>query len=102
MAAVTHNGLALEFVHEQSHEICLTAVLNNCDDTVLNEHALYYVHEQTPEICLAAVNQDWTTLDLLCASKICVYKRYYRRLKYTLESFNDVDYLKVLSNLMCT
>ena len=50
LEAVKSMGLALEYVKEQTHEICLAAVKNT-------GYALQYVKEQTPEICLAAVEE---------------------------------------------
>lgn len=46
------NWRELEFVKDQTPEICLAAV-NKCG------LALKYVKEQTPEICLAAAKQNW-------------------------------------------
>src|SRR3990167_918856 len=51
LAAVQQDGDALQYVTEQTEEICLAAVQQNGD-------ALQYVTEQTEEICLAAVQQD--------------------------------------------
>ena len=50
MAAVNQNGYALEFVREQTPEICLAAV--NQDG-----YALKFVRKQTPEFCWAAVKK---------------------------------------------
>jgi len=47
---VKADGDALEFVKEQTPEICLAAVMEDA-------RALEYVKEQTPEICLAAVKE---------------------------------------------
>jgi hypothetical protein len=55
MAAVRQHGLALEFVREQTPELCLEAVMQNGS-------ALKLVKEQTPEVCLAAVQQDGLAL----------------------------------------
>ena len=60
----TNNGFALEFVKEQTSEICLAAVKQN-------GFALEFVKKQTPEICLAAVNQN------LEAFKY-VYQKYFK------------------------
>ncbi|MBA2706121.1 MAG: DUF4116 domain-containing protein [Blastocatellia bacterium] len=51
LEAVKQNGYALQFVREQTPEICLGAVRQN-------GYALQYVREQTYEICLEAVRQD--------------------------------------------
>ena len=55
LAAVRHYGHALQFVKEQTKEICLTAVRED-------GYALKYVHNQTEEICLAAVKQNGDAL----------------------------------------
>lgn len=52
---VKRDGMALQYVKEQSPEICMEAVKQN-------GRALQYVKEQTPEICLEAVKQDVGTL----------------------------------------
>ena len=49
--AVERNGFALQYVKEQTLEICLEAVKQNGD-------ALQYVQNQTPELCLEAVKQN--------------------------------------------
>ena len=51
LEAVKQDGLALEFVKEQTTEICLEAVKQD-------RYALQFVKEQTPEICIEAVKQD--------------------------------------------
>jgi ribosomal protein S30 len=48
-------GDALEYVREQTPEICLAAVKDTCD-------SLVFVREQTPEICLTAVKGNPYTL----------------------------------------
>lgn len=48
---VQQNGLALQYVENQTPEICLAAVRKN-------GRALQHVKNQTPEICLAAVRQN--------------------------------------------
>ena len=55
LEAVKQSGYALRYVKEQTPEICLEAV---------KEYglALQYVKEQTPEICLEAVKQSGCTL----------------------------------------
>ena len=55
---VTQNGRALEYVKEQTPEICLAAVTQN-------GRALKFVKEQTPEICIAAVKQDGLALQFV-------------------------------------
>ena len=56
MAAVTQTRLALRFVKEQTLELCMAAVSKN-------GYALKYVKEQTLEICMAAVKQNEFALD---------------------------------------
>ena len=51
LEAVKQDGYALQFVNEQTPEICLEAVKQY-------GYALSYVNEQTPEICLEAVKRD--------------------------------------------
>ena len=51
MAAVRQDGWALEYVKEQTPEICTTAIQQY-------GWALEYVKEQTPEICIAAIQQN--------------------------------------------
>ena len=51
MEAVKQNGWALEYVEEQTPEICMEAVKQN-------GLVLQYVKEQTPEICMEAVKQN--------------------------------------------
>ncbi len=51
LEAVRKDGLALQYVHNQTSEICLAAVKKD-------GYALKYVKDQTPEICLAAVKKD--------------------------------------------
>lgn len=52
---IKQNGYALQFVEEQTPEICLAAVQQN-------GFALQFVEEQTSEICLTAVRQNITAL----------------------------------------
>lgn len=51
LAAVRNTGRALQYVMNQTHEICLAAVHQN-------EFALRYVKDQTREICLVAVQKN--------------------------------------------
>jgi hypothetical protein len=72
LEAVKENGWALQFVQNQTPEICLEAVKQNgyalehvknqtpelCLEAVKqNGNSLYYVKNQTPELCLTAVKQ---------------------------------------------
>jgi len=52
---IKYDGLALEYVKEQSEELCLKAVMKN-------GHTLLFVKEQTEKICLEAVKQDGFSL----------------------------------------
>jgi antirestriction protein ArdC len=56
LARVSKDGMMLQFVKEQTPEICMEAVKK----TGL---ALEYVKEQTPGICMAAVKQDGYALE---------------------------------------
>ena len=56
---VQQEGWALEYVKEQTPEICMAAVQRNA-------YALLYVKEQTPELCAEAVKNDpdaWEFVD---------------------------------------
>ena len=55
LEAVKRDGMTLQFIKEQTPEICLEAVKRD-------ERALAYVKEQTPEICITAVQN---TLDAI-------------------------------------
>ena len=55
LKAVESNGYALQYVKEQTPEVCLKAVEKNGD-------ALRYVKEQTPEVCLKAVESNGCAL----------------------------------------
>lgn len=65
--AVLNNGLALEFVKNQTEEICKAAVGNN-------GFALMFVKEQTESICLAAVRNNGMALKFVKAQteRICL------------------------------
>ena len=55
LEAVKQYGCSLQYVREQTFEICLEAVKQDgC--------SLRYVKEQTPEICLEAVKKDGCSL----------------------------------------
>jgi hypothetical protein len=51
LLAVKQKGYALQYVKEQTPEICMEAVKEN-------GYALQYVKEQTPEICMEAVKEN--------------------------------------------
>ena len=65
--AVKHDGFALQYVKNQSPELCLVAVKNGC--------ALQYVKAQSPEICLESVAQDAFALEYgkEQTPEICLY-----------------------------
>ncbi len=58
LAAVQQNGMALEFVRRQTHEICKTAVEQN-------GMALKFVRRQTKDICFSAVNRNPRALNFV-------------------------------------
>jgi hypothetical protein len=49
--AVSNNGLVIQYISEQTPELCILAIKNNSS-------AFHYIKEQTPEICLEAVKKD--------------------------------------------
>ena len=51
LAAVKQNGYALQYIKDQTEEMCLAAVKED-------GYALKFVKEQTEEMCLAAVKQN--------------------------------------------
>ena len=59
---VKQDGLALEFVKEQTHELCLVAVQQD-------GQALEIVKKQTPELCLAALLNKCDQLNTLSKAK---------------------------------
>jgi phosphosulfolactate phosphohydrolase-like enzyme len=80
LSIVSKDGHALEFVKEQTHEICLAAVSNNgcalkhvkeqtpeiCMASISNNtYALYYVEEQTHEICMATISNNGCALQYI-------------------------------------
>ena len=60
LAAVKENGLALKYVKDQTPEICMAAVTQN-------GYALEYVQDQTPEICLIALKGNINSANFLKA-----------------------------------
>jgi len=56
LTAINQNGWALEYVKDQTKEICLAAVRKR--GYVKRGYVLQYVKDQTEEICLAAVEND--------------------------------------------
>jgi hypothetical protein len=55
LMAVKQNWSVLQYVRNQTEEICLEAVKQDW-------YALQYVRNQTEEICLEAVKQNWYAL----------------------------------------
>ena len=55
MDKVKENWYALQYVKEQTEEMCIEAVKQNW-------YVLQYVKEQTEEICIEAVKEDWDAL----------------------------------------
>jgi len=58
MEAVKQNGLALKFARDETPELCMEAVKQN-------GLALKYVENQTPEIIQAALEQDPDAIDFV-------------------------------------
>nr|QBK87176.1 MAG: protein of unknown function DUF4116 [Marseillevirus LCMAC201] len=58
LAAVQQNSWTLDYIKEQTEEICLAAVQQN-------GVALRRVHHQTPKICKAAVQQNGWVLEFV-------------------------------------
>jgi len=55
MAAVKHDGMALQHVKDQTPKLCMAAVQQT-------GYALQFVKEQTRELCMAAVKKDGLAL----------------------------------------
>ena len=51
MTAVEKDGLALQYVQHQTHDLCMAAINQNA-------HALRYVKDPTIDLCLAAVKKE--------------------------------------------
>jgi len=58
LEAVKQDGAILQYIHNQTKEICLEAVKQE-------GYALQYVHHQTEEICLEAVKQEGYALQFV-------------------------------------
>ena len=56
LEAVKRDGYALEYVKEQTFEMCIESVVVKRDECAL-KYALKFVKEQTPEICLDAIKE---------------------------------------------
>lgn len=57
LEAVKQNGLALEYIENQTDEICMEAVKQNC-------WALQFVKNQTHKIILEASKRDWRCIKM--------------------------------------
>jgi len=55
MEAVKRNGYALQYVKDQTADVCMEAVKRN-------GYALQYVKDQTADVCMEAVKQDGEAL----------------------------------------
>lgn len=108
MEKVRRNGMALEYVEEQTPEVCMEAVKQDgralkyvkeqipeiCMEAVKqNGWALEYVREQTPEICLEAVKQGGKALQFVeeQTAEICMeaVKQNSNALEYVEPQFRD-------------
>jgi hypothetical protein len=58
MAAIKQNGMALDFVNDQTPELCLNAVEQN-------GFALLHVKKKTPELCFIALSTKYQHRDLI-------------------------------------
>ena len=81
MNAVKQNGYALQYVTEQTEQICLEAVKQNGD-------ALRYVNEQAEQICLEAVKQNGDALRYVDA-------RFFENVEADIIEVNGVKYKKI-------
>lgn len=87
LAAVRNNGRALQYVTNQTNEICLAAVQET-------GFALQYVKNQTWEICLAAVQETGFALQYVTnqTDEICLaaVKRYGSALSYVKNQTREI------------
>jgi hypothetical protein len=81
LEAVKQNGYALQYVTEQTEQICLEAVKQNGD-------ALRYVNEQAEQICLEAVKQNGDALRYVDA-------RFFENVEADIIEVNGVKYKKI-------
>lgn len=95
LEAVKQNGYALQYVKDQTEEICLEAVKQN-------GYALQYVNEQTEEICLEAVKKNGCALEYVKdqTEEICLeaVKQNGCALEYVNEDIFHKDKIKVIAN----
>jgi hypothetical protein len=93
MEAVKQDGLALQFVKEQTDLICMEAVKQDC-------LALQFVKEQTDLICMEAVKQDGLALQFVKkqTKDICIQAIKNKRmvLKYVNIEFNDICLIYII------
>lgn len=64
LAAVTLDGFALSRFSEQTEEMCLIAVKNNCRSRLFVP-ILRYAKHQTLEVCMAAIKNDPRSIDYI-------------------------------------
>jgi len=76
------DGMQLEFVTEQTDEICMQAILQN-------PYALQFVKNQTPEMCLEAVRIDGDTLEYVKNQTHEICLEAVRQCSYALEFVID-------------
>lgn len=84
---ITHDGLKLQCVKNQTPELCLEAVKQN-------GHALQFVKNQTPELCLEAVKQNGNALQFVKeqTNEICLeaFKQEYYAFRFVENQTNDL------------
>jgi hypothetical protein len=97
LKAVKHNGYALQYVKEQTKDICIEAVKQN-------GFALQYVKEQSADICIEAVKQNGMALcyvkeqtEDICTEAV---KQYGMALQYVEEQTDDICIKAVQKNGM--
>ena len=89
---VRYCGLALEYITDQTEEICIEAVKNNPE-------ALKYVNFQTEKICLEAVKKNGSILKYvnIQTDKICL-----EAMKYCISSYdNPLKYVENQTEEIC-
>lgn len=101
------DGMILEFVDDQTEELCLIAVKQN-------PMALQFVNEQTFEMCLGAVKQNGSVLQYVKkqTNKICLeaLKQNYYAYKFIKENKEHyrlntiawwIDFMRIACNSRC-
>jgi len=74
---VKQNWYALQYIHNQTEEICIEAVKQDWD-------ALKYVHNQTEAICIEAVRQNQSALQYVNKS---IFEKEIK--EYTMEQLQE-------------